>query len=79
MDDAHRAASARAVHVYTADGRWLRAGRATLFILERTTPFSRLLARIGRVPPLIWFVEIGYWLVARNRGLVAKVVLPRRK
>src|SRR3954451_7019277 len=35
MTPALRDACRRAVHVHTADGRWLRGGRASLFILER--------------------------------------------
>ncbi len=72
MDEAHRAASARALHVYTADGQWLRAGRAALFVLERTTPGWRLFARVTRFPPLVWGVEVGYRLVANNRGWFAR-------
>ena len=72
MDDAHRSQSARALHVYTAEGQWLRAGRAALFVLARTTPAWRLFAKVTRFPPLLWGVEAGYWLVARNRGRIAR-------
>jgi hypothetical protein len=85
MDEAHRRACARALHVYTADGRWLRSGRAALFVLERTTPLLRVLAKVGRVPPFVWGVELGYLLVARNRhtvgkllGMIRRVSAPRR-
>jgi predicted DCC family thiol-disulfide oxidoreductase YuxK len=60
----------RAIHVITSDGRVLRAGRAALFILERCgLPWT---ARVLRVPPLVWMVELGYWLVARNRRFFAR-------
>jgi predicted DCC family thiol-disulfide oxidoreductase YuxK len=69
-----REACRRALHVLTADGTLLRSGRAALFVLERTTPPWRLFARVFRHPPLSWFVEIGYQIVARNRSLLARVV-----
>ncbi len=79
MDPAHREASRRAVHVYTREGEWLRAGRATLFILAGLGPVWRVLAAVARVPPFIWIVELGYGLVARNRTLVSRVLLPKRR
>ena len=54
----------------TADGRTLRAGRACLFILDQIG-FHRF-ARIISSPPLIWATELGYWLVAHNRGRVGR-------
>ncbi len=59
------AACKRAVHVVRANGVILRAGRASLFVLERLG--HRWAARILRVPPLIWAVELGYRIVAANR------------
>ncbi len=66
------AACERAAHVITADGKTLRAGRASLFILERIGWgwFARLLA----LPPMIWFVEIAYRIVAQNRPLFARLI-----
>ncbi len=55
----------RAIHVITADGVILRAGRASLFILERCG--FRWTGRILRLWPLVWLAELGYWIVARNR------------
>jgi predicted DCC family thiol-disulfide oxidoreductase YuxK len=65
-----RRASAEALHVITTAGRVLRAGRASLFVLgeigwPRT---ARVLAR----PPFVWAVELGYGLVARNRGRISR-------
>lgn len=70
-----QAASARAVHVLTPEGRVLRAGRACLWVLERTG--FPVLARVLALPPLVWAVELGYWLVARNRHLASRVLFRR--
>jgi len=59
-----RRACARAVHLLTADGELLRAGYPVL-------------ARVLAVPPLVWAVELGYWLVARNRQLASRVLFRR--
>ena len=69
-----REACRRALHVVTAEGETLRSGRAALFVLERTTPRWRRLAPALRHPPLFWFVELGYQIVARNRRLFARMV-----
>ena len=68
-------ATARAVHVITPEGRVLRAGRACLWVLERTG--YPVLARVLSLPPLVWAVEVGYWLVARNRGLASRIMFRR--
>ena len=62
------------MHVITRDGDVLRAGRATLFVLEALgwRPVARLLS----VPPLIWIVELVYRVVASNRRIFSRV-LPR--
>lgn len=65
----------RAVHVRTTDGRWLRAGRACLFVLERVG-WPRL-ARILALPPLVWAVELGYRIVAGNRPFFSRLVARR--
>lgn len=69
-------ACARAIHVVRADGTRLRAGRATLFILEHVGWgwFARFLAW----PPMIWFVELFYWLVARNRMFFSRFLFTKR-
>ena len=60
-----RAACERAAHVILADGRILRAGQAALFVLSQVGfPWT---AGILRWPPFIWLVELGYYIVARNR------------
>lgn len=66
---------ARAVHVLTADGQILRAGRASMFLMERCG--FKWSARVMSVPPLIWVVELGYYIVARNRGFFGKFMFRR--
>jgi predicted DCC family thiol-disulfide oxidoreductase YuxK len=67
-----RAACARAVHVVRADGGILKGGRAVLFVLEHTG--MPRLARAASRPPLVWLVELGYRLVAANRGWIGRVL-----
>lgn len=66
MTSEMREACKRAIHVVTADGTVLRAGRAAMFLL-RHLGFPRL-GQLGSLPPFVWFVELGYYIVARNRG-----------
>ncbi len=76
MTDALAARCERAVHVLGADGTLLRAGRASLFILERIGFYPRL-ARLLSRPPLIWATEAGYWIVARNRPFFSRFLFTR--
>jgi predicted DCC family thiol-disulfide oxidoreductase YuxK len=75
MSDALAARCARAVHVLTPDGTLLAAGRASLFVLGRIgwPRLARLLAR----RPLVWLVEAGYRVVARNRGFFSRFFFRR--
>jgi predicted DCC family thiol-disulfide oxidoreductase YuxK len=75
MTDSLAARCARAVHVITPDGRILSGGRASLYVLDQIG-WSRFVAIFSRWP-LVWFVEAGYWLVARNRGLVSRLIFRR--
>lgn len=75
MTDALRVACARAVHVVTADGEVLRAGRAAMFILRALG--HPVLGTLGATPPFIWVVEIGYGIVARNRRFFSKFLFTR--
>ena len=59
------------MHVLRGDGEILRAGRASLYVLEGIG--FRRLAAVLRVPPLCWLVELGYWIVARNRRLFSRL------
>jgi predicted DCC family thiol-disulfide oxidoreductase YuxK len=65
MTDALARRCAKAVHVLTPTGTVLSGGRASLCILT-LIGYPRL-ARVLAVPPLVWLVELGYWLVARHR------------
>jgi hypothetical protein len=67
-----REACKRAVHVLTGSGEILKAGRATLFVLEQIG--YRRLARLLRLPPFVWAVELGYRIVASNRSFFARVL-----
>ncbi len=70
MTPALHEACAQAVHVVKSDGSVLRAGRATLFILEQIG--WGWAARVLSWPPLIWLVELLYGIVARNRPFFAR-------
>ena len=59
------AACENAVHVVSAEGHVIRAGRASLFILERIG--WGFIARLLMLPPLIWLVELVYAIVANHR------------
>ena len=76
MTPALREACARAVHVVRSDGTVLRAGRATLYILSHVG--WGWLARLLAWPPMIWFVELGYFIVARNRVFFSKFLFTKR-
>ena len=66
----------RAVQVVTPGGQVLSAGRASLYVLGKVG-FPRL-ARVGRLPPFVWGVELGYWIVARNRQFFSKWLFPEK-
>ena len=71
MTPALREHARTAVQVITADGRHLSAGRAILFALEETNWHPRAV-RLAARRPFIWFVELGYGIVARNRSLFGR-------
>jgi hypothetical protein len=70
MTPALRDACPRAVHVVRADGTVLRAGRASLHVLGAIG--WRRFARVLAWPPLVWLVELGYFIVARNRRFFSR-------
>ena len=72
MTPALAAACQKAVHVLTRDGRTLKAGRAGLFLLEHIG--FGVFARILTHSPFIWFVELGYRLVAHNRYFFSRLL-----
>jgi len=69
-------ACAGAVHVFTRDGARLRGGRAVLFVTEHLG--WRRTSRALSFPPMVWLVELGYRLVARNRRLVSRLLPAER-
>jgi len=71
MTPALREQARKAVQVMTADGRQLAAGRAMLFVLEEIDWHPRIVRLAGR-RPFIWVVELGYWIVARNRSFFGR-------
>ncbi len=73
MTPALYAACATAVHIVTADGTILRAGRACLFVMDQLG--WHLAAGFLARPPLLWVVERGYAVVARHRPFFARFLL----
>jgi predicted DCC family thiol-disulfide oxidoreductase YuxK len=71
MTPALREQARKAVQVMTADGRQLSAGRAMLFILEEIDWHPRAV-RLAARRPLVWVVELGYRIVARNRAFFGR-------
>ena len=70
-------ACGRAMHIVCRDGTLLRAGRAVLFLAGEIG--WRRSSRFLSYPPMIWLVELGYALVARNRRLLGRIRYSRRK
>jgi predicted DCC family thiol-disulfide oxidoreductase YuxK len=68
----------RAVQVVTPEGQQLAAGRAVLYVL-RQVGWRPALVRIASRRPFLWVVELGYWIVARNRSLFSKLLFRGRK
>lgn len=66
----------QAVHVITADGCIIKAGRAAMFVLE-AIGYPRWLVRPFTWPPLVWLTELGYWLVANHRPFFSKFLFTR--
>ena len=71
MTPALRKQVRNAVQVITAGGWQLSAGRAMLFVLEEITWHPRAVRLAGR-RPFIRAVELGYWIVARNRSFFGR-------
>lgn len=64
-------ACARSSHVITKDGQILRAGRGAIFVLRQ---LGWKWMRIFSVPPMIWLVELGYAVFARNRPFFFRIL-----
>ena len=70
----HRACE-RAIHVVTAEGQTLRAGRAALSVLAAIG--HPRLARLLALPPLLFLVEFAYLVVANNRPFFARLLFTK--
>jgi predicted DCC family thiol-disulfide oxidoreductase YuxK len=68
----------RAVHVIKTDGDILKAGRASLFVLEKIG-YPRWFIRPFTWPPLVWFTELGYRIVANHRSFFGKFLFTGQK
>ncbi|MGB3306889.1 MAG: DUF393 domain-containing protein [Thermomicrobiales bacterium] len=68
-----RAEAEQSVQVLTSDGQRIAGGRAVLFILNAVGWHPRLVA-ICAEPPLVWLVELGYEIVARNRPFLSRLL-----
>lgn len=76
MTPALRRRCARALHLVKPGGEVVRAGGAVVAAVRELG--WRRTAALWEAPPLRWLLEAGYWLVARNRALVGRL-LPKRK
>lgn len=66
------AGGSRRAYVVRPDGTVYGGGRAVLYVLERLKWgwFARFLA----LPPMVWVAEAIYWLIARNRTLISRLL-----
>lgn len=67
----------KAVHVVRNDGTVLGAGRACLFVLAALG--WRRTARFLALRPLMWFVELGYRIVASKRAFFSEYLFSGEK
>jgi len=64
--------SSREVIVRLSSGVELGGADAVLFVLSKTGWgwFGVLLGK----PPFIWLLRVGYWIIARNRQLISRML-----
>ena len=67
----------KALYIVHPDGSMTRAGRAILYLFA--TIGYRGMARFLGFVPFVWGVELGYWLVARNRYLASRLFFTREE
>jgi len=67
----------KAMHLVTDDGEILRGGRAMMFVLERINWGYGILPGFLSLPPMIWFVELGYKIIAANRQFFSRFIFNR--
>ena len=70
MTDALAMQCVRAIHVITPSGQIFSGGRASLCLFG-VIGYWRLACLLS-FPPFVWFVEAGYWIVARNRRFFSR-------
>ena len=66
----------KSIYVVTREGKMLNRGRAVIHI------FSAIgygWMKLALVPPLIYFVDIGYMFVARNRRFFSKFLFTEER
>jgi predicted DCC family thiol-disulfide oxidoreductase YuxK len=78
MTPALYTACERAIHVITPDGEIIKAGRAVLFVLTELD-YPEWLIRPFTWPPFVWFIELGYQLVADHRDFFSKIAFTERQ
>lgn len=61
----------------TPEGQQLSAGRAVLFVLLQVG-WRPALVRLASCRPFVWGVELGYWVVARERSLFSRFLFRGR-
>jgi predicted DCC family thiol-disulfide oxidoreductase YuxK len=71
MTPALRRQAERAVQVIAPEGQHLSAGRAVLYVLQQVSWHPRLV-RLASRRPFLWAVELGYWVIARNRTFFSR-------
>ena len=59
------------MYVITSDGQALPGVKGFLFAMKETGAGSWV--TLLSYPPFIWIMQAGYWLVARNRGLISRL------
>ena len=74
MSDALHQACAKSVHVVTPEGTILNRGRAVIFIFNK---IGYSWTKIGLIPPLIYFANLIYWIVSKNRPFFARFLFTR--
>ena len=65
------------VHLITPNGVVLAGGRASLYVLDLIG--WRKLAAVLSIIPLLWIVDAGYWVVARNRRWFSRWLFRRHE
>jgi predicted DCC family thiol-disulfide oxidoreductase YuxK len=70
------AACQQAVHVITAEGRIIKAGRAAMFVLEKIG-YPPWLVHPLTWPPLVWLTELGYWIGANHRPFFSRFLFTK--